>query len=79
MENLLTEGLSLMGFGLGFVFVFLTLLVFATSLMSKFVTKFIPEPVVLPRAKPAAPVAAGQNKDELLAVLSAAMHHHRSK
>lgn len=78
MENLVSEGLSLMGFGMGFVFVFLTLLVLATSLMSKFVTKFLPEPVVLPKVKPATPVS-GQNKDELLAVLSAAVHHHRSK
>ncbi len=78
MENLVSEGLSLMGFGMGFVFVFLTLLVFATSLMSKFVTKFLPEPVVLPKVKPATPVS-GHNNDELLAVLSAAVHHNRSK
>lgn len=79
MDNLISEGLSLMVYGMGFVFVFLTLLVFATSLMSKLTTKFLPEPVVVPKAKPAASVAASSNSDEVLAVISAAVHHHRSK
>ena len=33
--------------GMGFVFVFLTLLVFATTAMSKIVLKYFPEPEVL--------------------------------
>ena len=40
MDNLLSEGLNLMIFGMGFVAVFLTLLVFATTGMSKVVGKF---------------------------------------
>ncbi|WP_027858801.1 OadG family protein [Marinobacterium jannaschii] len=81
MENLLSEGFTLMIFGMGFVFVFLTLLVFATGGMSKFVAKYAPEPAPQP-AKPraaAAPSKAGGSNDELVAVLTAAVHKYRSK
>jgi oxaloacetate decarboxylase gamma subunit len=78
MDHLISEGLSLMVYGMGFVFVFLTLLVFATNFMSKMVTKYVPEPVAVPKAKPVVK-AASANNDELLAVISAAVHHHRSK
>lgn len=78
MDNLISDGLSLMVYGMGFVYVFLTLLVLVTGLMSKLVSKYIPEPVVVPKVKVAAKSVA-TNNDELLAVLSAAVHHHRSK
>jgi oxaloacetate decarboxylase gamma subunit len=39
-SSLLNEGLTLMLFGMGFVFLFLTLLVIATSIMSKLMTKY---------------------------------------
>ncbi len=39
-SSLLNEGLTLMLFGMGFVFIFLTLLVLATSLMSKLMIKY---------------------------------------
>lgn len=81
MENLLSEGLTLMIFGMGFVFVFLTLLVFVTKTMSSLVNKYFPEaaPVAKPKpaAKAAAPAAAGNN-DELVAVMTAAVHKYRS-
>lgn len=41
-ETLIDQGISLMIYGMGTVFVFLTILVFATSLMSKLVSKFAP-------------------------------------
>ncbi|ANG61627.1 oxaloacetate decarboxylase [Marinobacterium aestuarii] len=84
MDNLLSEGLELMVFGMGFVFVFLTLLVFVTGLMSKIVTKYAPAPEIKPAKKRA--TAAGSasvsapaaNNDELVAVISAAVHKFRS-
>lgn len=45
MDNLLSEGLSLMVLGMGFVFVFLTLLVIATAGMSRLVTRYGPAPL----------------------------------
>lgn len=76
MDSLVSEGLNLMVYGMGFVFVFLTLLVFVTTMMSKLVNKFLPEPIVEQKAKASAPQATANN-DELLAVLTAAVHKYR--
>jgi len=77
-ENLVSEGINLMIFGMGFVVVFLTLLVFATTGMSKVLAKVAPEqPKPAPKPK-AAPAAAAGNNDELIAVMSAAVHKYRS-
>ncbi|MGD9859720.1 MAG: OadG family protein [Marinobacterium sp.] len=80
MDNLFSEGLTLMVFGMGFVFVFLTLLVFITSIMSRLIGRYLPEPA--PKVVKARPQAAGVqagNNDELIAVLTAAVHKYRSK
>ncbi|RTE66898.1 oxaloacetate decarboxylase [Amphritea opalescens] len=78
MDNLMSEGLSLMVFGMGFVFVFLTLLVFATGFMSKLVTKFAPEAKPQPaKPQPAVAAAASPGNDELVAVMTAAVHQFR--
>ena len=42
-DTLIDQGLNLMLFGMGTVFVFLTILVFATTVMSKLVNRFSPE------------------------------------
>jgi len=74
--TLISEGFNLMLLGMGTVFVFLTLLVFVTSIMSALVEKYGP---VQP-AGPKNPGAAGQlDEATLLAVISAAIHAHRSK
>ncbi len=79
MDNLLSEGINLMIFGMGFVAVFLTLLVFATTGMSKVVGKFFPEAPAQPKAPKAAPAAAqAGNDDEVIAVMTAAVHKYRS-
>ncbi len=75
-QSLVSQGLELMGFGMGVVFVFLTLLVFITMAMSKLVNKFAPEPEVV--AKPA--IATGTSADpQLLKVLAAAVKEHRAR
>lgn len=76
MNSLVSEGLNLMVYGMGFVFVFLTLLVIVTTFMSKLVNTFLPEPIVEPKIKASAPQSTGNN-DELLAVLTAAVHKYR--
>lgn len=80
MDSLISEGLSLMVYGMGFVFVFLTVLVGMTMTMSKLVVKFAPEPVAAPkRAKRATAEPVVQaNNDELVAVITAAVHKYRS-
>ena len=59
-------------FGMGTVVVFLTLLVFITSGMSALVSKYWPPP------EPAAPAPTAVD-GRTLAVISAAIHQHRSK
>ena len=62
--------------GMGTVFVFLTLLVIVTSIMSSLVQKYGPVQPAVPKR----PGAAGQlDEATLLAVISAAIHAHRSK
>ncbi|MDC0598597.1 OadG family transporter subunit [Gammaproteobacteria bacterium] len=71
--ELISEGFNLMLLGMGTVFVFLTILVFVTTLMSSLVQKYAP-------AKPAESKTSGQLNDQtLLAVISAAIHAHRNK
>ena len=62
-------------FGMGFVFVFLTLLVGMTTLMSKLVVKFEPVAVAVPKKlKPRVTKTIDSNNDELVAVISVAVH-----
>ena len=78
-SELLQEGLALMGLGMGFVFVFLTILVISVTLMLKLIDRFQPAPVAAPvgRKSGKPPASQGQN-DEVVAVISAAVHRYRS-
>ena len=52
-ENLIEQGLSLLIYGMGTVFVFLTVLVFATLSMSAVIRRLTPEQESKPAATPA--------------------------
>lgn len=80
MENtqLLNEGLALMALGMGFVFVFLTVLVIITTLMSKAIGRYFPEPVAPAPTAGRQPPASGQDAD-LMAAISAAVHRYRRR
>ena len=65
-ESLLQEGAELVLAGMGTVFVFLTSLVFATSLMSWLVQRLAP-----------AGAASGDVSEEEVAAISAAIIRHR--
>ncbi|GAB5451723.1 MAG: hypothetical protein Hals2KO_20510 [Halioglobus sp.] len=72
--DIVAQGIELMLFGMGTVFVFLTLLVFATTGMSRIVSRYFPEPI------PAADTARNANTAvdaRLVAVISAAVQRHR--
>lgn len=77
--ELLQDGLALMALGMGVVFVFLTILVISVTLMSALIGRYQPSPVVVGKAKKTQPsaVATGQD-DEVMAVISAAVHRYRS-
>ena len=68
MTPLLAEGLNLALYGMGTVFVFLTMLVFATMLISWIISKTTTT------------VLQGHEVDSLrLAAITAAVHQHRNK
>lgn len=79
-SDLLEEGFELMLLGMGSVFIFLIVLVFITTIMSRVLTRYFPEPVAAPKVapKPAA-VAAGSVDPELVAVIGAAIKQHRAR
>lgn len=82
-DTLIDQGLNLMIYGMGTVFVFLTILVFATSLMSKLVNKFAPADSELEAAAAAAtninPSATdGQPRPQILAAIKQAISQHRN-
>lgn len=76
--SLVAQGLELMVFGMGVVFVFLTMLVFVTSLMSKIVNKIAPEIEAPAPTAPAVTAASGVDP-QLLNVLSAAVKEYRAR
>jgi oxaloacetate decarboxylase gamma subunit len=80
MQNeIISQGVNLMLLGMGVVFVFLTLLVFATTFMSAIITRYFPEPLPSPvKTTPVSPATA-QTDPRLLAVIKAAIAEHRSK
>ena len=77
---LINEGLSLMMFGMGFVFIFLTVLVIATSLMSKIVLTVAPDKPV-PAVRSFVPVDPADPASDpvLLAVVKDAVRQHRAR
>lgn len=83
--SLFMEGVNLLTLGMGFVFIFLVFLVLITSLMSKFVTRFL----VKPKLEIAKNNKINTNNnlssqdpinqpEQLIAVLTAAIRHHRT-
>lgn len=78
-NQLFNEGLALMELGMGFVFVFLTILVITTTLMSKCIGRFFPESSSssLTSSPATTPDNIAQPGDEVIAVLSAAVHRYR--
>ncbi len=77
MSPIVADGLGLSAFGMGTVFTFLIVLIFATTIMSKLVTKFFPEAPAAPKKATALPT---QGVDpQLLKVLAAAVKEHRSR
>jgi oxaloacetate decarboxylase gamma subunit len=85
---LIAEGFNLMLIGMGFVFVFLTVLVMVTALMSRVITFYEKRVGILPAEgipQPTAVVGVSTEpssppKDaNLISVLSGAIHRYRAK
>jgi len=79
--DLLMEGVELMLIGIGCVYLFLTLLVYAIRGMSVLIARFAPEPhpvASAPSPRPQTTASADVSPD-LIAAIQAAIHQHRSK
>jgi oxaloacetate decarboxylase gamma subunit len=76
MTELIMSGVELMIVGMGIVYLFLTMLVFAINLMSFIVRRFFPE--ISRPANPLPPVAPGIDK-KTVAAITASIHQYREK
>ena len=78
--ELFGEGINLMFSGMGFVLVFLLILIWAIGLMSKLINKYFPEPQPSPKTPPiptALSAAPTDDFERLRPVIAAAIAHHR--
>ena len=73
--NLVVEGLKFMGLGMGAVFLFLSIMIFFMSIMSKIVHKFFPE--VQPSAGSSSSPGTQNNQKKIVAAITAAIKFHR--
>lgn len=76
-ESILSQGVELMLFGMGTVFVFLTLLVVCTGLMSAAIGRLVPEPEPEPTASGGGSVSAIDPK--VARAIADAINQHRKK
>ena len=77
---LIGEGINLMFSGMGFVLVFLLILIWAIGVMSKLINLFFPEPQPEPKTSPnstALSAAPTDDFERLRPVIAAAIAHHR--
>lgn len=79
--SLIDQGFNLMLFGMGTVFIFLTILIFATSGMSKIISRYFPEKVVEApvKKKKSAAVGAMSVAPATLKIIQAAIDQHRNR
>ncbi len=78
--ELLLEGVELMLFGMGFVFLFLILLIGAIHLMARVLARIAPPAAASPVVRQApAPVTSSGPSAEVLAAIQGAIHQHRAR
>lgn len=81
ISDLLMSGINLMGIGMGIVFTFLLILVFAMKGMSKF-AMFVTERQGVPERVSSQPVTMGLRQEgargDLVAVITAAINSYRA-
>ena len=78
--ELMGEGINLMFSGMGFVLVFLLILIWAIGVMSKLINRFFPEPQPEPKTSPnstALSAAPTDDFERVRPVIAAAIAHHR--
>lgn len=79
MNTLLEDGLGLMVLGMGFVFLFLVVLIVATNAMSSLLNKYFPEVKAVNLPSGATTAASPVVDEQLTAVITAAINQHRAQ
>ncbi|MAB97491.1 MULTISPECIES: OadG family protein [Pseudomonas] len=78
-SQLLSEGVELMLYGMGSVFVFLTLLILSIHLMARLLGRIAP-PAAAAAVTPATPAVQAQGPEpDVLAAIQAAISQHRAR
>ena len=73
---MIEQGLDLMLYGMGTVFVFLTLLVIVTASMSAIIQRWFPE---LEKAAPSPAKSRTDVDDRIVSIIQAALNKHRCR
>lgn len=73
------QGLDITLFGMGIVFTFLLLLVICTTIMSRVMTRFFPEPEPVPAPASGASLSDPTSDTRLRKIIEAAIKQHRNK
>ncbi|KFX70126.1 oxaloacetate decarboxylase [Pseudomonas taeanensis MS-3] len=79
-SQLLLEGVELMLFGMGSVFIFLVLLILAIRVMARLIERFAPAAPVRASVAPLPVKVAGHEPEpDVLAAIQSAIHQHRAR
>lgn len=78
-HDLMQQGMDLLLFGMGTVFVFLSLLVLSTSLMSSFINQFFPEAAKEIQVAVKTSRKTDEIKPHILKAIKLAIAEHRAK
>ncbi|MDM1707958.1 OadG family protein [Thiopseudomonas alkaliphila] len=78
-HNLLLEGVELMLFGMGFVFVFLILLIGCIKVLSAVLERFTPPATPTPVATPNSIILSDQPEPAVLQAIELAIKQHRAR
>ncbi|OEC36120.1 oxaloacetate decarboxylase, gamma subunit [Pseudomonas cuatrocienegasensis] len=78
-SQLLLEGVELMLFGMGFVFLFLVLLIGAIHLMARVLARIAPAAAAPVVRQASVPVASSGPSADVLAAIQTAIHQHRAR
>ncbi len=73
--NLVVEGMKFMLLGMTTVLLFLILMIFMMSLMSKIILKYFPEPQIVPNASAANKPGSNATQKKIAAITAAILHH----
>jgi oxaloacetate decarboxylase gamma subunit len=78
--NLVTESLKFMVLGMGIVFIFLTIMIFALKVQATLIAKFFPlKPKEVSSEWKPKTTDASDNKDTIAAITAAIIHHNNQK